>query len=56
MNNIFTPLAVTPRAATPAVVAVAMPRSRGANQRLEDVASEAYIAEVEGAARAHDRH
>ena len=41
---------LTAGAATPAVVAVALPRSGGAEQRRKDVASLAYIAEVEGAA------
>ena len=40
----------TAGAATPAVVAAAMPRSGGAQQRRGDVASLAYVAEVEGAA------
>ena len=40
----------TAGAATPAVVAAAMPRSGGAQQRRVDVASLAYVAEVEGAA------
>ena len=40
----------TARAATPAAVAAAMPRSGGAEQRRGDVASLAYVAEVEGAA------
>ena len=40
----------TAGAATPAVVAAAMPRSGGAKQRLGEVASLAYVAEVEGAA------
>ena len=40
----------TAGAATPAVVAAAMPRSGGAAQRRGDVASLAYVAEVEGAA------
>jgi hypothetical protein len=38
------------RAATPAAVAAAMPRSGGAEQRRGDIASLAYVAEVEGAA------
>ena len=37
-------------AATPAAVAAAMPRSCGAEQRRGDIASLAYVAEVEGAA------
>ena len=37
-------------AATPAAVAAAMPRSGGAEQRRGDIASLAYVAEVEGAA------
>ena len=40
----------TAGAATPAVVAAAMPWSGGAEQRRGDVASLAYVAEVEGAA------
>ena len=40
----------TARAATPAAVAAAMPRSGGAEQRRGDIASLAYVAEVEGAA------
>ena len=40
----------TAGAATPAVVAAALPRSGGAEQRRGDVASLAYVAEVEGAA------
>ena len=40
----------TARAATPAAVAAAMPRSGGAAQRRGDTASLAYVAEVEGAA------
>ena len=41
----------TAGAATPAVVAAAMPRSgAGAKQRRGEVASLAYVAEVEGAA------
>ena len=45
----------TAGAATPAVVAAAMPRSGGAEQRRGDVASLAYVAEVEGAAVATRR-
>ena len=40
----------TAHAATPAAVAAAMPRSGGAKQRWGEVASLAYVAEVEGAA------
>ena len=40
----------TAGAATPAVVAAALPRSGGAEQRREDVATLTYVAEVEGAA------
>ena len=40
----------TAGAATPAAVAAAMPRSGGAAQRRGDIASLAYVAEVEGAA------
>ena len=36
--------------ATSAAVAAAMPRSGGAEQRRGDIASLAYVAEVEGAA------
>ena len=46
----------TAGAATAAVAAVAMPRSRVAAQRWGDAASLAYVAEVEGAAYAQDRH
>ena len=40
----------TAGAATPVAVAAAMPRSGGAARRRGDVASLAYVAEVEGAA------
>ena len=40
----------TAGAATAAAAAVAMPRSRVAAQRWGDIASLAYVAEVEGAA------
>ena len=40
----------TSGAATPAVVAAAMPRSGGAAQRWGNAASQAYVAVVEGAA------
>jgi hypothetical protein len=40
----------TARAATPAALAAAMPRSGGAAQRRGDIVSLAYVAEVEGAA------
>ena len=46
----------TAGAATPAAVAAAMPQSGGAAQRRGDIASLVYVAEVEGAACAHDRH
>ena len=46
----------TASAATPAAAAGAMPRGRGAVLRWGDVASLAYVAEVEGEAGAHDRH
>jgi hypothetical protein len=40
----------TARAATPAALAAAMPRSGGAAQRRGYIVSLAYVAEVEGAA------
>ncbi len=40
----------TARAATPAAVTAAMPRSGGAARRRGDVAFLAFVAEVEGAA------